>query len=159
VADTNSIVKNLELQRQWYGEPLGDRVRRLVVAYRVSQACLAEVIGVSAPMLSQVMSGRRAKIGNPAALARLIMLEHRLADPGVEQGRPEVIQALMREVRESRPPGGRGGFPIGDGVDERSLLATIRDVAEGEDLAEAAARLREDFPALADLLRRAGAGE
>jgi transcriptional regulator with XRE-family HTH domain len=87
VADTNSIVKNLELQRQWYGEPLGDRVRRLVVAYRVSQACLAEVIGVSAPMLSQVMSGRRAKIGNPAALARLIMLEHRLAAPGVEQGR------------------------------------------------------------------------
>ncbi|HZE01436.1 MAG TPA: helix-turn-helix transcriptional regulator, partial [Pseudonocardiaceae bacterium] len=59
----------------------GDRVRRLVIAFNVSQAQLAEVLGLSAPMLSQLMSGRRAKIGNPAVLAALL---RRAAGPGQE---------------------------------------------------------------------------
>ena len=65
--DHKIVQRNLELQRQWYGEPLGDRVRRLVVAFDVSQANLADVLGISAPMLSQVMSGRRHQ-ARPEAL-------------------------------------------------------------------------------------------
>ena len=68
-----SVRRNLAKQREYYGEPLGDRVRRLVVAFDVSQAQVAEVLGISAPMLSQVMSGRRQRIANPAVLARLVM--------------------------------------------------------------------------------------
>ena len=30
--DHKIVQRNLALQREWYGEPLGDRVRRLVVA-------------------------------------------------------------------------------------------------------------------------------
>src|SRR5262245_22418237 len=78
-----AVARNVSLQREWYGESLGDRVRRLVVAFDVSQAQLAEVLGLSAPMLSQLMSGRRAKIGNPAVLARMVMLERRVLTPEV----------------------------------------------------------------------------
>ncbi len=81
--DQRAVARNVARQREWYGEPLGDRVRRLVVAFNVSQAQLAEVLGLSAPMLSQLMSGRRAKIGNPAVLARMVMLERRVLTPAV----------------------------------------------------------------------------
>src|ERR671937_438298 len=86
VEEHKIVQRNLALQREWYGEPLGDRVRRLVVAFNVSQAHLAEVLGISAPMLSQVMSGRRAKIGNPAVLARMIMLERKVLTTEVASG-------------------------------------------------------------------------
>lgn len=154
--DHKIVQKNVDLQRQWYGEPLGDRVRRLVVAFDVSQAFLADVLGISAPMLSQVMSGRRAKIGNPAVLSRLIMLERKILTPGVAAGDAEAIKAAMEDVRESNPTVGRDGFPVHAGITEEALLAALRDVAEEENLVDAAARLDEDFPAIADLLRRAG---
>ena len=60
VEEQEAVARNLAQQREWYGEPLGDRVRRLVVAFDVSQAQLADVLGLSPPMLSQLMSGRRA---------------------------------------------------------------------------------------------------
>ncbi|MGH3432631.1 MAG: XRE family transcriptional regulator [Thermocrispum sp.] len=150
------IQRNVEWQRQWYGEPLGDRLRRLVVAFDVSQAFLADVLGISAPMLSQVMSGRRAKIGNPAVLARLIMLERKVLTPGVASGDPDAIEDAMRDVRESNPTVSRDNVPVHPGVDEPTLLAALRDIAEDENLVEAADRLEDAFPAIADLLRRAG---
>lgn len=150
------IQRNVEWQRQWYGEPLGDRLRRLVVAFDVSQAFLADVLGISAPMLSQVMSGRRAKIGNPAVLARLIMLERKVLTPGVAAGDPEAVDEAMRDVRESNPTVSRDNVPVNSGIDDATLLSALRDIAEDENLVEAADRLDEDFPAIADLLRRAG---
>lgn len=153
--DHKIVQRNIALQREWYGEPLGDRVRRLVVAFDVSQAFLAEVLGISAPMLSQVMSGRRAKIGNPVVLARMIMLERKILVPDVAAGNREAMQAALEDVRDSRPTVGRDNIPLGS---DEAVLTAIRDVAEDEDLNEAAKRLDDDFPALADLLRRAGAG-
>lgn len=150
------IQRNVEWQRQWYGEPLGDRLRRLVVAFDVSQAFLADVLGISAPMLSQVMSGRRAKIGNPAVLARLIMLERKVLTPGVAAGDPEAVDEAMRDVRESNPTVSRDNVPVNAGIDDATLLSALRDIAEDENLVEAAERLDEDFPSIADLLRRAG---
>jgi carboxylate-amine ligase len=69
----------LAAQTEMYGEPLGERFGRLLVAYGISQARLAAVVGLSAPMLSQLMSGQRAKISNPAVFGRLVRLEE-LAD-------------------------------------------------------------------------------
>ncbi|GAA4554054.1 helix-turn-helix transcriptional regulator [Amycolatopsis samaneae] len=154
--DHKIVQRNIALQREWYGEPLGDRVRRLVVAFDVSQAFLAEVLGISAPMLSQVMSGRRAKIGNPVVLARMIMLERKTLVPDVAAGNREAILAALEDVRDARPTVGRDNLPVGT-ADDRAVLAALRDIAEDEDLGEAAKRLGDDFPALADLLRRAGA--
>ncbi|MFD2422606.1 XRE family transcriptional regulator [Amycolatopsis pigmentata] len=154
--DHKIVQRNIALQREWYGEPLGDRVRRLVVAFNVSQAFLAEVLGISAPMLSQVMSGRRAKIGNPVVLARMIMLERKCLIPEVAAGRKEALTAALEDVRDSRPTVGRDSIPVGAVADDQHVLVALREVAEDEDLTEAAKRLDQDFPALADLLRRAG---
>lgn len=157
--DHKIVQRNIALQREWYGEPLGDRVRRLVVAFDVSQAYLAEVLGISAPMLSQVMSGRRAKIGNPVVLARMIMLERKCLIPEVAAGRKEALLAALEDVKDARPTVGRDNIPVAAVADDRHALAALREVAEDEDLSEAAKRLDDDFPALADLLRRAGMAE
>jgi len=156
VEDHKIVQRNIALQRQWYGEPLGDRVRRLVVAFDISQAFLAEVLGISAPMLSQVMSGRRAKIGNPVVLARMIMLERKCLIPEVAAGHKDALVAALEDVRDSRPTVGRDNIPVAAVADEEAVFAALRDLTEDGELAEAAKRLDEDFPAIADLLRRAG---
>lgn len=62
---------NLQQQIDLYGEPLGDTVRRVVGPLGLTQGGLAQVIGLSAPMLSQLVSAQRVKIGNPAVVTRL----------------------------------------------------------------------------------------
>jgi hypothetical protein len=178
VNEQRAVARNVARQREWYGEPLGDRVRRLVIAFNVSQAQLAEVLGLSAPMLSQLMSGRRAKIGNPAVLARMVMLERRVLTPAVASGDPTAIRAALEEVRDSRPTISRptvsgstvsgstvswstggdstggdstGGEKYGDEV----LGPALRAVAAPAELAGAAELLQDRFPVLAALLRRA----
>ncbi len=154
--DYKIVQRNLALQREWYGEPLGDRVRRLVVAFDVSQANLADVLGISAPMLSQVMSGRRAKIGNPAVLARLIMLERKVLIPEVAAGKKEALQRALEDVRESKPSVTRDNLPVDVGRNDRVAVAALRRVVDPGDLAAAADLLNGKFPGLAELLRRAG---
>jgi predicted XRE-type DNA-binding protein len=174
VDEQRAVARNVALQREWYGEPLGDRVRRLVVAFAVSQAQLAEVLGLSAPMLSQLMSGRRAKIGNPAVLARMVMLERRVLTPEVASGDPSAIRAALEQVRDSRPTVGRptvsrsaGGGPTSGGsadggetlpverYGDEVLVPALRAVADPAELDAAARLLQERFPSLAALLRRA----
>ncbi|MGH3865163.1 MAG: helix-turn-helix domain-containing protein [Pseudonocardiaceae bacterium] len=154
-----AVARNVALQREWYGEPLGDRVRRLVVAFAVSQAQLAEVLGLSAPMLSQLMSGRRAKIGNPAVLARMVMLERRVLTPEVASGDPAAIRTALEQVRDSRPTVSRPTvsgetLPVEAHSDE-VLVSALRALAPGAELAAAARLLREGFPLLAGLLEHA----
>jgi transcriptional regulator with XRE-family HTH domain len=179
VDEQRAVARNVARQREWYGEPLGDRVRRLVVAFNVSQAQLAEVLGLSAPMLSQLMSGRRAKIGNPAVLARMVMLERRVLTPAVASGDPTAIRAALEEVRDSRPtvsrPTASGSTVSGSTVSwstsgdstggaditpvekygDEVLVAALRAVADPAELAGAAGLLQDRFPVLAALLRRA----
>jgi DNA-binding transcriptional regulator YdaS (Cro superfamily) len=156
------VQRNVALQRQWYGEPLGDRVRRLVVAFAVSQAQLADVLGVSPPMLSQLMSGRRAKIGNPAVLARMVMLERRVLTPDVASGDRAAIRRALEEVRDSRPTVSHGSIPHGsipvaEGDAEESALVALRRVVGRDELVGAAEALDGRFPSVAGLLRRAAA--
>jgi hypothetical protein len=184
VDEQRAVARNVALQREWYGEPLGDRVRRLVVAFDVSQAQLAEVLGLSAPMLSQLMSGRRAKIGNPAVLVRMVMLERRVLTPEVASGDPSALRAALEQVRNSRPTvsrptvsgstvsgstvggstgsGSTGSEPIGseeilpiEKHGDEVLVPALRAVAAPAELAAAAGLLQGRFPLLAGLLRRA----
>lgn len=152
-----TVQRNVAQQREFYGEPLGDRVRRLVVAFDVSQAQLAEVLGLSPPMLSQLMSGRRGKIGNPAVLARMLMLERRVLTPGVASGDPAAIRQALEEVRDSRPTVGRETVPVEEHGDD-ALLPGLRKIASPHDLVAAASALDEQFPELAELFRRAADG-
>jgi transcriptional regulator with XRE-family HTH domain len=156
VEEHKIVQRNLALQREWYGEPLGDRVRRLVVAFNVSQAYLAEVLGISAPMLSQVMSGRRAKIGNPAVLARMIMLERKVLTPEVASGDPAALQRALEDVRDAKPTVSHESLPVNDGHAERAAIGFQRTIAGTTELVEAATVLAEnEFGTLAELLRRA----
>lgn len=155
VEDPKIVQRNLALQREWYGEPLGDRVRRLVRAFNTSQANLADVLGISAPMLSQVMSGRRAKIGNPSVLARLIMLERKVLIPDVAAGRPEAIKQAMLDVRDSRPQVGRDVLRVDGSSDANAAVAALRNILSSDDLQAAAELVDDEFPELSDVLRRA----
>jgi transcriptional regulator with XRE-family HTH domain len=130
-------------------------VRRLVVAFRTSQAQLAEVLGISAPMLSQVMSGRRAKIGNPRVLAKLVMLERKVLIPGVAAGESDAIKDALEDVRRSSPAVGRDTLPVTDAEEESAAWPILRQAAHPTELEAVAALIDGRYPALANLLRRA----
>lgn len=92
-----------EQQRALYGESWADRLGRLMAAYRLSQARLAGVIGLSAPMLSQLITGHRVKITNPAVFGRIVRLEELMTDPRVSGADPASIAAVLEEVATSSP--------------------------------------------------------
>ncbi len=153
------LALNRERQRELYGAPLGDRVRRLTTGLGISQARLARALGVSPAMLSQLVSARRVKIGDPAVLARLMMIDQRCR--GVREVPPRhAVDALLADVARvrwqwagPRVPAQRGAPPPG----RRSGTAAeaLRGVAAPARLAAAAAALGPGFPELAEVLRQA----
>ena len=54
-------------------------------------------------MVSQLVSGRRVKISNPNVLARIVLLEERMNEPGVINGDQAAIDAVLAEVTSSSP--------------------------------------------------------
>ncbi|GAA1640051.1 DNA-binding protein [Microbacterium flavum] len=90
-------------QRDLYGATWQERFASIREAYRLPQHRLASVIGLSAPMVSQLASGQRTKITNPAVLARVTLLEEHLADPGVRSGDADAIGAVLAEASTSVP--------------------------------------------------------
>ena len=155
MGDAEAVRRNRELQRQFYGEPLGDRLRRLLVALDVSQAALSDALGISPPMLSQLMSGRRAKIGTPAVLARMVMLERRTATPRIASGDRGAVDEALKEVRDSQPTMGVGEYPVPEQRGHDIAYGMLRTVAAPAELADAADTLHPRHPSLAAFLRRA----
>jgi transcriptional regulator with XRE-family HTH domain len=165
---TDVHARNLERQIEWYGEPLGDRFRRLLTRLTLSQAQLAGVLGLSAPMLSQLMSGQRAKISNPAVLARLLHLEAMAGDPGWDALTPDERRRRLEQVRaaerstltvdagpqQPRPATDRP--PAGDPV--AVIQGLLRAVASAADIDGASRLLAPDYPDLAEALQVFGAG-
>ncbi|MBO2454616.1 helix-turn-helix transcriptional regulator [Actinomadura barringtoniae] len=135
----DTVARNRALQSQWYGEPLVDRFRRLLDRLGLSQASLASVLGLSAPMLSQLMSGQRAKISNPAVINRLLAVEELAADPGLDDLREGELEEMLRRIRAETATTTSGvrlaqnsASPI-----ERSLAERLEDhLAAGEAMAE-----------------------
>lgn len=166
-SDRGSIAHNRSRQCELYGAPLGDRVRRLTAALGVTQARLAHALGLSPAMLSQLVSGRRVKIGDPGVLARLMLLDQRCAQG--EPLAPADAEDLLGEVARARlqwtspqatpaPPApqrpralrARPAPPP-----THQAAAALRSVAPPARLAAAAATLAPAFPELAELLRQA----
>ena len=136
-------------QRELYGAPLGDRVRWLTTSLGITQARLARTLGLSPAMLSQLASARRVKIGDPAVLARLQLLDRRCATT-VPPGRA-AVEALLDEVARARPRWTDDPPPGGAPAD------ALRALAPPARLAAAAATLDGGFPELAAALRQAAA--
>lgn len=86
-----------------YGLSWSDRLHRLMAAYRLTQARLAAVIGLSAPMVSQLISGQRVKISNPAVYGRVVQLEELAGSPGVRTGDPAEIARVLADVTAATP--------------------------------------------------------
>jgi len=152
-------------QLQMYGENWADRFGRLLRAYRIPQSRLAAVIGLSAPMLSQLISGQRVKISNPAVYGRVVGLEEQLADPGVQAADPTVLARVLDEVAASHPAlttmtvrqdhaVGSGEQPAAGGDD--SLSARLSTIASRDQLRETARAAADGgAAALAAVLDRA----
>lgn len=83
-----------------YGEPWAGRIRRLLDGYRIPQSRLAGVVGLSAPMLSQLINVQRVKISNPTVFARIVRLEE-IANQ--HAGDPAALAAGLDEVAASTP--------------------------------------------------------
>lgn len=164
-----------EAQRTWYGEPLGELFRGLIAGLGLNQARLAVVLGLSAPMLSQLMSGQRAKIGNPAVVQRLQSLRD-LAD-GVADGSvtPEEAAERMAEIRESAgsallgtTTGSTTGRPaLGNGTARqpvparrvvREIQSLLRSCGSAAELLRVAESVAGELPELAEFLRVYGTG-
>ncbi|MEP6560006.1 MAG: XRE family transcriptional regulator [Nakamurella sp.] len=90
-------------QVEIYGERWADRFGRLLRAYEIPQAKLAAVIGVSAPMISQLISGQRVKISNPAVYGRIVELEKQLARPAMLSADPAARARVLAEITASNP--------------------------------------------------------
>ncbi|MFD6425175.1 DNA-binding protein [Streptomyces sp. NPDC060198] len=165
-AQQEATARARELQRSWYGEPLGALFRRLIDDLGLNQARLAAVLGLSAPMLSQLMSGQRAKIGNPAVVQRVQALQElavQVADGSVSAG-----EAADRMDQVKKSQGGSvlsttgqttttGGAPTVRRV-VREIQSLLRSVSAAGDIIDAADSLAPTHPELAEFLRVYGAG-
>lgn len=142
-------------QRRLYGEPVGDLVRRVTGALGLTQTAVAGVLGLSPAMLSQLMSGRRVKIGNPLAVARLQALLH-LVEVAPDLSRRELTDRL-EEIRQSQ-----GGLTTTQVAVPRDVADQVRRllraVASGRELEAAAAVLADVAPGIAEVVRAYGTG-
>lgn len=157
---------NRALQREAYGEPLADAFRRSMEAFGLTQAGLAGVLGMSPPMLSQLMNAQRVKIGNPAVLSRLQALGELAASVRGGDVAEEQVPALLEEIKASTgrwtSTGTHAAQPVGPTADEavvEGVRALLRAVASGQELRAAAEVLEEGHPGLAEVLRVYGLGQ
>ncbi|MEU5468012.1 DNA-binding protein [Kocuria salsicia] len=138
--------ENIEQQVRLYGQPLSERFGAVVGAYGITQRRLAQVLGLSAPMLSQLISGRRIKIGNPAVYERLVMLEDSVSTSDRE--------AVLTRVEASQPVLSTSQIRTGiaTNTDAVSALASVVPVGE---LERALVMLGESTPVLSKVLAMA----
>lgn len=160
-----STEKAREQQTTWYGEPLGTLFRRLIADLGLNQARLAGVLGLSAPMLSQLMSGQRAKIGNPAVVQRVRALQDLAAE--VRAGRVSAAEATgaMDDIRRtaggnvlsptaSTSRSGAAAVPANPSKRVvREIQALLRSVSDATEIQSAARLLGDSHPELAEFLR------
>lgn len=151
---------NRRTQTQLYGAPVAELVGTVRTSTGLTQTALAKVLGLSAPMLSQLVSGHRIKISNPAAVARLealLDLAHR--DDLSAQERAEQIARIAREQRtltgQRRAAGTDGPAP-----DRDDVVAALAAAAPAEELARVAraADPAGDLVRLLEEAARAAAG-
>ncbi len=136
----------LDQQRTLYGAPLAELAAEATGTLGLTQGKLAEVLGLSAPMLSQLLSGQRVKIGNPAVVHRLqsVLALARQAS-GLSAA---TVATRLAEIRAEQPT------LTGDPASEATAAArALGRVLSAEELLAAAGQVGS--PALAALLRQA----
>lgn len=147
-----------QAQAALYGAPLGDILSRCGSKLGLNQSQLAVLLGISAPMLSQLVHAKRIKIGNPNAVHRLQVMHEAVAD--VERGNLTAEAAI-----ESIGAAGSGDeFFTGTtrrtnaGDIALAIQSLFRQVASASQFLAAADEVAEISPEIAEILRTYGAG-
>ena len=138
--------ENINQQIRLYGQPLSERFGAVVGVYGITQRRLAQVLGLSAPMLSQLISGRRIKIGNPAVYERLVMLE--------DSTEASDLEAVLARVEASQPVLSTSQIRTGITKDTDAVSALAGVVPAGE-LERALVMLGDSTPVLSKVLAMA----
>ncbi len=136
----------LEQQRTLYGAPLAELASQATSALGLTQGRLAEVLGLSAPMLSQLLSGQRVKIGNPAVVHRLqsvLTLAGR-----AERLSPAEVAERLAEIRTEQAT-----LTGGHDTDLEAAARALAGLAGPDELRTAGGQVTS--PALAAALHRA----
>ncbi len=139
---------NVEHQRALYGEPLADTAARVMGALGLTQARLAQVLQISAPMMSQLISAQRVKIGNPAVVHRLQSLSE-LAGQAAGMTADEVTERL-ETIRDEQATMTGLTVPVARASTAAAELRAVAAPQELRALADATTNV-----ALAALLRSA----
>ncbi len=154
------VERNREQQAAVYGEPLAALLGRVVEQLGLTQARIAGILGLSAPMISQLISARRVKIGNPVAVQRLQSLAELASRVSAGHVPMAEVESRLAEIGAqsavvSRSTTG-GALPPRAGA--RAVQAVFRAVASAEDLLDAASMVKDKYPEIAMMLRVYGAG-
>lgn len=156
------VEANRVAQQQLYGEPLADVFGRLMGAFGYTQGALAATLGISAPMLSQLMSANRVKIGNPAVVLRLQALQDLAHRVGAGEVEPEEVEEALTAIRTVSGQWTRSEALAATQPSDDDVVATLRQllraVASGQELRAAVDLLSTDHPGLAQLLEAYGLG-
>lgn len=161
---TEVAQRGRERQAELYGAPLGELFSRVAGSLGLSDARLARTLGISAPMLSQLRSGARVKIGNPSAVDRLRALERiaaQVAEEGLDPAGVEdaLARVAVQQVDFTRAPATSGVVGVPDArASVRVVQELLRAVASAQELLAAADAVEGGSPALAEVLRVYGAG-
>ncbi|MGH8880576.1 MAG: DNA-binding protein [Stackebrandtia sp.] len=153
--------RNRRQQTELYGQPLGDLLGAISRQLGLNQARLAGVLGLSAPMLSQLMSGQRAKIGNPEAAQRLQALIDLSGEVAASRLPADQIPARLAEIGAQAgalsTTGNATARPNAAGA-ARNVQNLLRAIAGADEVLSAAKLLDKRHPELAEFLRVYGAG-
>ncbi len=153
--------KQAARQAQLYGAPLAQVIDQITGRLGLTQGRVAQILGLSAPMMSHLVSARRVKMGNPVAHARLIRLRQ-LADEVAAGGIPasDVPGELETIAADTDTWAGTTTTHLtGDNAAiARRVQELFRHVADAADWLEVAATVEERHPEIARLLRVYGAG-
>ncbi len=150
------IARNRSQQALLYGAPLGDVFGRLVATLRLNQSRLSEILGVSKPMLSQLMSAQRVKIGNPAVLQRMLELEELAGEVDRAGMDSAELDGRLREVAATSGTLSRtsqAGVRLEPNNAVAAVQSLLRATASAEELLSASRQLEAKHPSIAELLR------
>jgi len=160
--DDGVLGANRAEQVRLYGSTISDVVADLTASLNVSQNRLAQVLGISAPMLSQLATGHRVKVGNPVVLQKIMRLQGLLPDLASGALDPEDAMATLGADAGVLTRGGTGTVSARTDGPVRSggpgMQAVFRAVASARDWLAVADAVESDFPEIADVLRIYGAG-
>ncbi|MDQ3629073.1 MAG: DNA-binding protein [Actinomycetota bacterium] len=160
MAMTQDTERGRVAQVEMYGEALGDLIRRVAGRLGLTQSRTATTLGVSPAMLSQLMSGQRVKIGNPAVLERLHALVALGDQASSQQLEPGDLDERLEHIRRSAGLMATASTARRQAAAQEvvAIQALFRAVGSAGEIEAASQLLEADHPRLGEFLRVYGVG-